>query len=96
MTVPKKETQAKIKPRPCELCGVDDGKTQMRVGGFANWSHDKCSRIGSKAIELYLRKFMIMPRGLEFLAGDIIRINDKVMKEAGWKKMEGGGWTRNE
>lgn len=82
-------SEKKIKPKPCELCGVDDGKTEMCIGGFVNWAHPKCSKIGSKAIQLHLRRLAFMPNGLQYLAYEINKIVDETMKERGFKKMEG-------
>jgi hypothetical protein len=97
MKVAKKEgrTQgmSEIKPKPCELCGVDDGKTQMYVGGFVNWAHEKCSKIGCKAIRLHLRRLAFSPRGLEFLAHEIMQIVEEEMERQGFKKVD-GAWKK--
>lgn len=87
--------EEKIKPKPCELCGVDDGKTQMHCGGVATWSHEECSKIGCKAIKLYLRKYMWIPRGLQYLAHHIMEIYEEMMEEEGFVKVD-GDWQKKE
>ena len=44
-----------VKPKPCQLCGRNDGKTQFYVGGVFDWMHPKCAKIAEKAINEYLR-----------------------------------------
>ena len=83
------DTQEPPKPKPCELCGVDDGKTQLYCGGFASWMHEKCGRIGSKAIDLYLRRRAFELNGLQYLVYDVMEVVEKTMKEQGFKKVDG-------
>ena len=85
-----------IKPKPCELCGVDDGKTEIHCGGFATWMHKECGDIGCKAIHLYLRRLAFMTNGLQYLAYNINEIVDEEMKKQGFRKLKGGGWKKNE
>lgn len=62
------------KKHPCDLCGKGElGGESLHVGGYVNWAHRDCCKIGNKAIERYFRLITTHPNGTNILAEQLLK-----------------------
>jgi len=60
----------------CQLCGKNDGKVEMYVGGYLSYAHPSCAEIGDKAIEAYLHSLLGNFNGLWILASELVKMQE--------------------
>lgn len=70
-------TMIKEKAKACQLCGEIDASVDMYIGGYVQYAHPECAKVGDKAIHQYLLSLHHRMFGIEVFVRDMLKVIEK-------------------